>query len=132
MPNRPKQPRRVANVARPAADAACRKARTVTRQNLQVDVWSCSAPRGGVPLERPPRVNVAPEIVKVGRRNWRLFFVSTADLQRGDARMPTVGWYFEAARANPAWGINQPEGPYATFDKALNDLVVGHKSGWWG
>jgi hypothetical protein len=63
---------RAAKPARPAADATCRKSRTVTRRKVQLDVWTCSAPQPGEPLDRDlPPVKMAPIVWRVGRRNWR-------------------------------------------------------------
>lgn len=130
MPSRPKQPRRVAKVSRPVADATCTKSRTVRRGSVPLDVWTCSAPRVGEPLEEAPRVSLAPEVVKVGRRNWKFWYVSGAEAKRDDALVREPGWYFSAATPNPEWINNDSVGPYRSFDEALQDLVLGLASGY--
>jgi hypothetical protein len=78
----------VTKLSRPAADASCTLARTVDRSGLSLGVWSCSSPSPGEPLDEPPRVAIAPEIVRIGRRNWRFWFVSR---RRGARRRRGLG-----------------------------------------
>jgi hypothetical protein len=129
MPS-PRKPRAAKTLLRPAADSTCRKTRTVTRGRVQLDVWSCSAPTPGAPLDDPPCVRWVPEVVKVGRRNWMLWYASRAECEGDDALVSEPGWYFNAARPNPEWINNAPVGPYCSSDEALDDLVLGQASGY--
>jgi hypothetical protein len=117
---------RAAKPARPAADATCRKSRTVTRRKVQLDVWTCSAPQPGEPLDRDlPAVKMAPIVWRVGRRNWRLWYISGAEAESGYAPASQPGWYFRAVNPDPAWISNDPVGPYRSFKDALDDLIQG-------
>jgi hypothetical protein len=116
-------------LARPAADASCTKTRTVTRGTVPLDVWSCSSPRFGEPLEEPRQIGVAPVVKKIGRRLQRFFYVSRADAEHEDADYTESGWWFEAVNPDPLWVSDDAIGPYATIDEAIDDARLGAAAG---
>ena len=122
---------RAKKLSRPAADASCSLARTVDRSGVRLGVWSCSSPSPGEPLDESPRVTIAPVIERIGRRNWRFWFVSReeADRDDGEGWGCGPGWWFKAENANPQWVNNDPLGPYATLEEAIDDARLGAAAG---
>ena len=122
---------RAKKLLRPASDASCTLARTVERSGLRLGVWSCSSPSPGEPLDEPPRVTIAPVIERIGRRNWRFWFVSREEAERDEGEGWGCGprWWFKAENANPQWVNNDPLGPYKTLKDAIEDTVAGVAAG---
>lgn len=122
MPS-PRKPRAAKNASRPAADATCTKSRTVSHGNVALDVWTCSTPQPGAPLDAPELAVVC----TVGAGAFRLFAGQTAfadderdeDKDRADER----GWYFERVDLGKRHWFKDPIGPYPSFDAAYRDLV---------
>ena len=118
---------RAKKLSRPAVDASCSLSRTVERSGRRLGVWSCSSPSSGEPFDELPRVTIAPVVERIGRRNLRFWYVSREEAERDDGEGwgCEPGWWFNAATADPRWVNNDPLGPYATLEEAIDDARLG-------
>ncbi len=127
-----KRPRAVKG-ARPPADSSCTLTRVVERRGLRLEIWTCSARRSGEPLDEPPRLKIAPVVERIGRRNWRFWYVSREDAARdeGEGWGCEPGWWYNAANPDPSWVSNDPLGPFPTLEQAVDEVRTGVAEGWW-
>jgi hypothetical protein len=60
-------------------------------------------------------------VVRLGRRKWRLFYVSAEEIWQGVTDMSEPGWYVSAVNPSPHWVNCAPLGPYATVEELRED-----------
>jgi hypothetical protein len=60
-------------------------------------------------------------VVRLGRRKWRLFYVSAEEIWQGVSDMTEPGWYVSAVNPSPHWVNCAPLGPYATLEALQED-----------